>query len=970
MTNIKDLIVKVSAITPVRTQDLSKVKNEGAIRAQLRELEHSGFTTAWTERLQQHRSNAGRLLLAFAHCQSEKPWADAVEIVSLHRGVGQKVGPSIDKKDEIRSKIEVIAAIVTQANGDCETVLRPHWRGESQPGQGRLDAKFSAAMITYSSALTHDDNQQFIPVTHDTNTVNIWDRIQNALAFREIDYRRESVPRAHRETFEWIFTEEAKQKLGENNFTGWLSSDQPCYWISGKAGSGKSTLMKFLWQHHKLRQGLVQWAKTPQNELLVASWFMWRAGRPLQSSQEGLLRALLYQVFQQRRDLMPLCFPSLFRDVTMETFNNGRLELTQEELLMAFSNLVKRLPDGTRLFLLIDGLDEYEGDLRELLKLCNLAMESKSIKLLVSSRPYSPCMAAFTGRPQLKLQELTHADIYKYVTDNLREHDLMKRMEESEEGKGVTAELGQTIESKAAGVFLWVVLAVRSLVIGLEEDDSPQDLRNRLRELPEELQELYAFLFKLISPAHQKQGSLMMQLLMRASVTQHEHEMTMLQMWFAETDAEAGGPSACLKRKIEPITPEEEQYRSDRMEGRLRSRCWGLLESQHFPLCPSLTELRVAFLHRTVIEFLSKDQYLSQIKGVNPKTDLELDEILLASSISELKCRARRAIDISRLELSNLSSYHSASDSKAARERSFLILNRSIFNIIHVLRYGWSFQTAGQSSGLRFIDQVRNVLDAYPELGGDKFEKAISETLHIEGFEMEERTFSNMFLLYAAVQGLGGYLTEYLTRVPEHPNVVRSVLTYLLMNLSRPPTGKYATSGERRELQVQQIQSSVLAILRTGIDPNIVAIEFEEDVRFANVSEFVRDGVQMNPDQDGLQPWLLWLSCARLGAVSGILKSHPEVYADIFSHMLYAHARLSGTVRISGKDQPTMALAQDAVKTMTQALPPNAEVLRRINKSLDGAKIEIARRETMAPKPAARSSTLKERIRRFTFNSP
>jgi hypothetical protein len=91
-----------------------------------------------------------------------------------------------------------------------------------------------------------------------------------SLHFKQIKARQFEVKTAHANTFEWIFEEGEKQKFGQ-----WLSGPSGVFWISGKAGSGKSTLMKFLGGHARLRTKLQVWAGGC--ETFVASHFFWSA---------------------------------------------------------------------------------------------------------------------------------------------------------------------------------------------------------------------------------------------------------------------------------------------------------------------------------------------------------------------------------------------------------------------------------------------------------------------------------------------------------------------------------------------------------------------------------------------------------------------------------------------------------------------------------------------------------------------
>ena len=140
-----------------------------------------------------------------------------------------------------------------------------------------------------------------------------YDAIENAvlaaLYFRKMDSRETQIAEAYKNTCAWIFEDPAKRNLWAN-FRTWLENDQGCYWIEGKAGCGKSTLMKFLHMDGRTQVALKQWSGS--NELIVAPYFFWLAGTPLQKNQEGLLRALLHAILDQRRDLISRVFPRLY----------------------------------------------------------------------------------------------------------------------------------------------------------------------------------------------------------------------------------------------------------------------------------------------------------------------------------------------------------------------------------------------------------------------------------------------------------------------------------------------------------------------------------------------------------------------------------------------------------------------------------------------------------------------------------
>jgi hypothetical protein len=113
-----------------------------------------------------------------------------------------------------------------------------------------------------------------------------------------------------------------------------------------------------------------------------------------------------------------------------------------------------------KLCLFIDGLDEYDGLEVDIARLFKDVVLSPDVKVCVSSRPHVPFEDAFSTRPQLRLQDLTHRDLTRYVKDRLVHDEMMLALAEQEPRQ--CQELVLEIADKAQGVFLWVVLVVRA----------------------------------------------------------------------------------------------------------------------------------------------------------------------------------------------------------------------------------------------------------------------------------------------------------------------------------------------------------------------------------------------------------------------------------------------------------------------------------------------------------------------------
>lgn len=95
--------------------------------------------------------------------------------------------------------------------------------------------------------------------------------------------------------------DEAKAPLWDD-FSVWLKSGEGLYWINGKAGSGKSTLMNYICQDGRRLEYLKEWSLNRQ--LLTPSYFFWAAGSRQQQSIDGLLRSLIYQMLTKYPELV------------------------------------------------------------------------------------------------------------------------------------------------------------------------------------------------------------------------------------------------------------------------------------------------------------------------------------------------------------------------------------------------------------------------------------------------------------------------------------------------------------------------------------------------------------------------------------------------------------------------------------------------------------------------------------------
>jgi len=112
-----------------------------------------------------------------------------------------------------------------------------------------------------------------------------------SLFFEEMNQRYHAISEAHTKTFSWIFEPDWFDEWDPRSmvaFKQWLLFGNGIFWVSGKPGSGKSTLMKYLYTCGLTEEYLRCWAK--DDTLIILASFFWMGGTIMQRSQRGLLQ--------------------------------------------------------------------------------------------------------------------------------------------------------------------------------------------------------------------------------------------------------------------------------------------------------------------------------------------------------------------------------------------------------------------------------------------------------------------------------------------------------------------------------------------------------------------------------------------------------------------------------------------------------------------------------------------------------
>jgi hypothetical protein len=512
------------------------------------------------------------------------------------------------------------------ASGDLRIDLEAALEDAKKQLMAEVQAQ-SVVMKNFIAASNHDqtcskhyyDLLGSLPLTihrlvHEAQKIKTSEQILKNMHFEGITHREGDIKEAHAKTFMWIFEDDT------TSFKRWLTSDDGVFWINGKAGSGKSTLMKFLAHHEKTKALLHQWSGS--EDLIIASFYFWGAGHDSQRSQLGLLKGLLYQIILQCPNLIPSVWSSRWN--AGNTFDISFNHWTRQELTDALAHIIACGSLKSKFCFFVDGLDEYAdayvGENHAMIKFLDHLTQSSHVKLCVSSRPWNVFKDRYGKRDDLKfiLQDLTSEDMLKFAQDLLQDDERFQRLA-SREPKALS--LAVQIRDRAEGVFLWVFLVTRSLQSGLSDHDGIEELERRLAKTPSDLYEYYWSIFESIDDNYKDYTlralkiaaiALPMPLAAFQYVPQEveDHTYAIRQKLDVEIHAtgresQNGNSGVDFINLFSPTTSESD------VEVKVNKWCRDLLEV-HFnnegwtKPHPSVLRGQVQFLHRTVKDFLLK----------------------------------------------------------------------------------------------------------------------------------------------------------------------------------------------------------------------------------------------------------------------------------------------------------------------------------------------------------------------------
>ncbi|KAK8251215.1 hypothetical protein IWZ00DRAFT_487733 [Phyllosticta capitalensis] len=440
--------------------------------------------------------------------------------------------------------------------------------------------------------------------------------ILKLLRYADYSNRYHDITEAHQRTFQWIFDNP------EHQFTHWLEQQSGIYWITGKPGSGKSTLVKFIVEHDQTREKLLTWAS--QQDLIVAQHYFWISGSKRQRSLEGFLRSIVFQILRKCPYLISKTFPQLWNDREERELGVFSLQILKDALpRIAYDN------DRPKICLFIDGLDEFEGDQNEVLQILKDLDASPSFKLCVSSRPWAKFENAFRNSLQCRVHELTRDDIRQFARENIVKNSELTALMEKESD---TEELVNQITEKASGVFFWVFLVVRMLLEAPDEGANFQDLQAKIDSYPTELDDLFARIFTTIKPEFRRETARILKICLGSLGAPSLVTFDLPAKFGQDTE------NIFYDDVTQISGPRIEEWKVQ-MEKRIGARCKDFLNITQEDDAADEIEIftyRVEFMHRTVKDYLM-DNLMPKLLNKEISGEFDVSLMLSHSCLAELK---------------------------------------------------------------------------------------------------------------------------------------------------------------------------------------------------------------------------------------------------------------------------------------------------------------------------------------------
>lgn len=236
-----------------------------------------------------------------------------------------------------------------------------------------------------------------------------------------------------------------------------------------------------------------------QNWVITYFFFDFRAGRGLANSLQGLLRSFALQLSERL---------SRSRNLLAELNAQCRLD---RDSVQGMTDAICKALNQSELYVLafFDGLDEYAGDLAEVANWLEVIKDKSSIKICLGSRPEASIAGLIDRHPSIRMQDHNTVGISSYL-------DIAIDRARFESKAMFPESVKQEVVKSARGVFIWARLVVDELLDCHRDGDTAEMLREKLKEIPSGIEDMYQRILEKIRPCHKEEASVILHLVYEA----------------------------------------------------------------------------------------------------------------------------------------------------------------------------------------------------------------------------------------------------------------------------------------------------------------------------------------------------------------------------------------------------------------------------------------------------------------------
>ncbi|KAJ7444032.1 ankyrin repeat-containing domain protein [Mycena latifolia] len=258
-------------------------------------------------------------------------------------------------------------------------------------------------------------------------------------------------------TGEWL--------LSDATFKNWTLGSRGVLWCRGIPGAGKTVLTSVVVNYLR--------AQFPNNDTAVACIYLNHKERDVQTPEN-----LLASVWKQ------LIVDNSLPPAAHDLYKHHRLRDTRPSLTEVFDILQSAMAKHSKVYIIVDALDEYPEDQRNILLEHLSMLLGPTTSLMMTSRPHVTLDDLFPDVSGLEIKAMED-DIRQYVDKQIQKSPrLSKHVKTRPE---LHDEIKSQISSNADGMFLLAKLHIESLATKM----TIKAVREALRHLPKDLSHTY-----------------------------------------------------------------------------------------------------------------------------------------------------------------------------------------------------------------------------------------------------------------------------------------------------------------------------------------------------------------------------------------------------------------------------------------------------------------------------------------------